>query len=68
MMMQVLAPGMEYRYEADARAQMFGIGGNLQERFGRGAKEQAIDDPLILEGQGRKRLGQRKDEVKVVNW
>ena len=47
---------------------MFRVGGNLQERFGRRAKEQAIDEPLILEGQGRERLGQREDDVKVVDW
>ena len=36
---------------------MFGIGGNLQERFGRNAKEQAVDETLILEGPRRERLG-----------
>jgi hypothetical protein len=50
--MQILAPGMEYRYEADARAQMFGVGGDLQKGFGGGAKEQAVYDPLILEATG----------------
>src|SRR5713101_6316813 len=58
MMMQVLSPGMEHRHEADPRAQMFAVGGDLQEGFGRGAKEHAVNYPLVLEGQGcdRQRL------------
>ena len=52
MMMQVLSPGMEHRHEADPRAQMFAVGGDLQEGFGRGAKEHAVNYPLVLEGQG----------------
>ena len=50
MMMQILSPGMEHRHEADSRAQMFGVGGDLQEGFGRGAKEHAVNNPLVLEG------------------
>jgi hypothetical protein len=67
MMMQVLAPGMEYRYEADAGAQMFGIGGDLQKGFGGGAKEQAVNRLLILEGHRRDHLRQREDHVKVLD-
>ena len=29
MNMQILSPGMEYRYEADSRAQMFAVGGDM---------------------------------------
>jgi hypothetical protein len=50
MMMQILSPGMEHRYEADSRAQMFAVGGDLQEGFGRGAKEHAVNNPLVLKG------------------
>jgi hypothetical protein len=35
---------------------MFGVGGNLQGRFGRGAKEHAVNNPLVLEGHGRDHL------------
>src|SRR5712692_8376153 len=56
MMMQVLSPGMEHRHESDPRAQIFGVGGDLQEGFGRGPKENAVNYPLVLEGQGRDRL------------
>src|SRR5208283_4034271 len=67
MMMEVLAPGMEHGQEADPRAQMFGVGGDSQEGFGRSAKEHAVNDPLVLEGQGRDRPGQREDDVKVLD-
>src|SRR5277367_5698184 len=67
MMMQILPPGMEYRYEADPRAQIFGIGSDLQEGFRRGAKEHAVHNPLVLEGYGRDHLRQREDNVKVLD-
>src|SRR3982074_1706726 len=67
MMMQILSPGMEHRHEADPRAQMFGVGGDLQEGFGRGAKEPAVNTPLVLEGHGRAHLRQREDNVKVLD-
>src|ERR1700693_3862235 len=65
MMMQILSPGMEHCHEADPRAQMFGVGSDLQEGFGGGAKEHAINGPLVLESQGRNHLRQREDDVKV---
>jgi hypothetical protein len=43
MMMQIVSPGMEHRHEADSRAQMFGVGGDLQESLGCGAKEHAVN-------------------------
>src|SRR6202158_4768887 len=67
MMMKVLSPGMEHRHESDPRAQMFGVGGDLQEGFGRGAKENAVNNPLVLEGQGSDHLRQREDDVKVLD-
>ena len=66
-MMQILSPGMEHRPEADSRAQMFGVGGDLQEGFGRGAKEHAVNDPLVLKNQGCDHLRQREDDVKVLD-
>jgi hypothetical protein len=67
MMMQVLSPGMEHRHESDPRAQMFGVGGDLQEGFGRSAKEHAVNYPLVLEGQGSDHLRQREDDVEVLD-
>src|ERR1700680_575065 len=67
MVMQILSPGVKHRHEADPRAQMFGVGGDLQEGFGRGAKEHAVNNPLVLEGQGSDHLRQREDDVKVLD-
>jgi len=39
----------------------------LQEGFGRGAKEHAVDDLLVLKGHGRERLRQREDDMKVLS-
>ena len=66
-MMQILSPGMEHRHEADSRAQMFGVGGDLHEGLGRGAKEYAVNYTLVLEGHGRNHLRQREDNVKVLD-
>src|SRR6202140_1151417 len=46
---------------------MFGVGGDLQEGFGRGAKEHAVNDPLVLKSHGRDHLRQREDDVKVLD-
>jgi hypothetical protein len=46
---------------------MLGVGGDLQEGFGRGAKEHAVDDLLVLKGHGRERLRQREDDMKVLS-
>jgi hypothetical protein len=67
MMMQILSPGMEHRYEADSRTQMFAVGGDLQEGFGCGAKEHAVNCPLVLKSQGSEHLRQREDDVKVLD-
>ncbi len=66
-MMQILSPGMEHRYEADSRAQMFRIGGDSQKSFRRGAKEHAVNNPLVLEGYGRDQLRQGEDDMKVLD-
>ncbi|SRR5579875_1032660 len=50
MRVKVLSPGMEHRLKADLCAQTLGIGGKLQERFGRRAEHDAINHALVLEG------------------
>jgi hypothetical protein len=46
---QVLAPGVQHRQEADLRPQVVGIGGDLLQRLGHRAKQQAVTDPLVLQ-------------------
>ena len=66
-MMKVLSPGMEHRQKTDPGAQMLWVGGNLQQGLGRGAEQDGVNHPLVLEGQGRERLRQREDHMKVLN-
>src|SRR5713101_4581135 len=44
---------------------MLGVRGDFHQGFGGGAKEYAVNYPLVLEGQGSDHLGQREDDVKV---
>jgi hypothetical protein len=67
MMMQVLSPSMEHRQKTDPGAQVLGVSGNLQQGLGRGAEEHAVNYSLVLKSQGSDRLGQREDDVKVLN-
>jgi hypothetical protein len=48
MMVKVLSPGMQHGQKADAGAQMFWIGGNLQQGLGGGLEQEAVKHPLVL--------------------
>ena len=45
---QILAPRVEHTQKTDLRSEMFGVGGNLQQRGGAGAEQEIVDDPLVL--------------------
>ena len=60
-----LAPSVENCHKADVGAQVFGISGDLEEGLGRGPKQQAINQNLILQGQGSKNVGQGEDDMIV---
>jgi len=47
MVQDVLPPGVQHAHKADVRAQMLGIGSDLQERGYTGTEQQVIEDPLI---------------------
>src|SRR5205823_13086710 len=49
MMQQVLAPSMEDREKTDFRAQMFGVGGDLDEGICAGAEYEVIEQLLVLQ-------------------
>ena len=46
---------------------MFAVGGDLQEGFGRGAKEHAVNNPLVLKSQRSDHLRQHEDDLKVLD-
>lgn len=65
MMHQVLAPRMQDGEKANLRAEMLGLGGNLQERFGSGLEQEAVDDALVRQRQGAQLGWQREYDVEV---
>lgn len=60
-----LAPGVEDGEEAEAGAEVTGIGGDLLERAGGTAQEEIIEDGRILESQRREALRQGEDDMRV---
>jgi len=48
MMLQSLVPSMEHAEEADLRAEVPGIAGDLQQGGSTGVKQQVVDQPFIL--------------------
>ena len=65
MQVQFLAPGVQHRHKADVGAKMLGIAAQLQHTLGRRLEEQAIDQPLILQGHQAKDGRQGKDDMEV---
>jgi hypothetical protein len=61
----VLSPGMKNGKEADAGAQMFGVAGNGEKRFGGGVEQDVVCRLLVLEGDLGDLLGDGKNHVEV---
>jgi hypothetical protein len=61
------APAVEHSRGADARAEMPGVGGDREQRFGRRAEQQIVDDRLVLIGDWSDLGGQREDHVKIAD-
>jgi hypothetical protein len=56
------APGMEHRGGGHAGAQMLGVGGDGEQRLGRGLDQQVVDHRLVLPGDRRR---QGEDDMMV---
>src|SRR5579872_2622818 len=65
---ELLAPGVQNGEEAQPGSQSFGIGSHLQQGLGYGPKQNAIDDPWILQRQRSQLVGQGEDDVRIRNW
>lgn len=65
MQVQLLAPGVEHGQHADARAQVFGIGGNLQQGLRGTTKQQVVDEPGVAQGQRVELFRQGEDDMEV---
>ncbi len=65
MVMQVLAPGVKDRNEADLGAQVLRVGRDHAQRLGRCLEQDGVDGGLVLEGDRRDRRGQREDDMEI---
>ena len=57
------APGVENRGDADARAEVLGVGRDGEHGLGRGLEQQVIDDGLVVVGDVGDRRRQREHDV-----
>ncbi len=53
MVLELLIPGMEHTEETDMGAQMFRITGNFEQGFGTGTEQQTVEEPRVLQDEGR---------------
>jgi hypothetical protein len=65
MMLQSLVPSMEHAEEADLRAEVPGIAGDLQQGGSTGVKQQVVDQPFILQCEWSEFPRQGEDDVHV---
>jgi hypothetical protein len=67
MEVKILTPSVKHGEEADGRAQMLGVRRDGEQCLGNCPKEDAIDDPGILERQSGNLLRQSKDHVEILH-
>ncbi len=51
MKFELLTPAMQNTEEVDFCTEMLGIAGDFEKRFGTGAKQEIVDDLLVLQSQ-----------------
>ncbi len=59
------APGMEHRGQADAGAEMLGIGGDGDQRLGGSREQDGVDRGLVVVGDVGDRRRQREHHVVI---
>ncbi len=62
---ELLIPSVQYAEEADLCAKMFGITSDFEKGFRTGAKQEIVDDLLILQGQWCQLARQGEDHMDV---
>jgi hypothetical protein len=65
--MQVLAPSVQHGKKADGGAEVFGIGGDGEQSFRSGLKQDVIDRSRVLKRQAPDLLRKREHDVEVRN-
>ena len=61
-----LAPGVEHCEESDLCAQMLGISRDGAQRLAGSPEQNVVDDLLVLQGNGGKRLRYSEDHMKIL--
>ena len=64
-LLQLLIPGVKDGEESDFGAEMLGVGGDVDQRLGAATEQQPVDHFLVLQGQRRQLVGQRKHDMSV---
>jgi hypothetical protein len=67
MMQKILAPGMKHTQEADLGAEMLCVRRDLQQSGGTGAKQEVVDDLLVVESQPREFMRNGEDHMEVAD-
>jgi hypothetical protein len=66
MKFELLTPSMQDNEEANFCTEMLGVAGDLEKRFGTGAKQEIVDDLLVLQSQRGQLARQREDHMHVL--
>ena len=67
MMLKVLPPGMKYAETADVGSEVLRIASQFEHRRGACAKEQIVEQPLVLQCKSGEFMRQREDDVEIRN-
>ena len=65
MMFEVLSPGMEHAKTADVGSEVLRIASQFEHRRGACAKEQIVEQPLVLQCKSREFMRQSEDNVEI---
>ena len=61
------SPGVEHGGEPDAGTEVLGIGGDREQRLGRGAEQQIVNHRFVLVGDGADLGRQGEDQMEVAD-
>src|SRR5216684_1373520 len=65
---EFLTPGMQNTEEADFSTEVFGIAGHFEKSFRTGAKQETVEDLLVLQDQRGQMTRKREDHMDVARW
>lgn len=68
MQAELLIPGVQYAEEANFRTQVSGIASHLEKGFCTGAKQQVIEKPFVVLGQGHQLCRKCENHMDVRGW